>query len=200
MKITNNIRSLNFFTSARLFMRRSNDESDLKEYLSYLDKSDYENQFGLPYSEELEQAISFTNYGVINFSMIEKSSGKMIGYVGLLPMEEDKSCAEIEFHVFKPYRGKGYCQEASAALLRHFFAGNITGVRGECVRAEIVWGNIPSEQILRNLGFTRTSTGFRVNVDPEDEEHTYSITVLNFELSLEDFRPYVIESDILPAS
>lgn len=181
------------FTTDRLIIRKSNDDEDLRTYQQYLEEDEFLDQFALPYSDEIRESVSFTSYGVRCYTLIEKVTNQMIGYVGIKQCESSSYEGELEYHIFKPYRNMGYCQEACSKLIDLFFKGAITGVAGTLVAAEIVSDNDASRKVLQNLGFEKKRWGFRL-FDPETislKDDMHSIPIESFELNPEFFKPYI---------
>lgn len=56
----------------------------------------------------------------VSYAIVEKSSGALIGTVGLAIRPEHER-AELGYWLGKPYWGRGYATEASQAVLRHGF-------------------------------------------------------------------------------
>ena len=54
------------------------------------------------------------------FAIALKSSGKLIGAIGLILKPEHEK-AELGYWIGKPYWGRGYCTEAARAVLRYAF-------------------------------------------------------------------------------
>lgn len=145
----------------RLILRPSDDERDLENYISHLKSADeFYIQYGQPCSDdELIEMIDFHSSGVIYYSVFLKETGAMVGYVGILPYEREPKSGNLEFHIFKEYRRKHYCQEALNALIECFFKGELTGVYGEMIDAETMSDNEPSCKLLESLGFQKKGVG-----------------------------------------
>lgn len=70
------------------------------------------------------------------FSIIEKETGDMAGFVGLYDYDEIRRMAQIEWYMFKPYRNKGYMKEAISALTQSLFNKKLFEIR-ETVKEDV---------------------------------------------------------------
>jgi len=81
----------------------------------------------------------------------DRSSGTLLGDVGLCVRIEDPTQAEIGFTLDRPYHGHGYAQEAVVLLLDFLFLE-----RGlHRVIANCLVGNRPSARLLERIGMRR---------------------------------------------
>lgn len=152
----------------RLDLLPSEDERDLERYVAdLLLTGDFYFQYGVPYSDELVNAIDFHSSGVLYYSLFLRDTKTMVGYVGLLPDEDDPGRGEIEYYIFRDHRRQGYAKEALAALLDRFFSGALTGTRGERAQAETHSDNDASRRLLERLGFTKEASGMRLSLDED---------------------------------
>ena len=98
------------------------------------------------------------------FAIFEKSSRAFVGQVGLQCFEYDPRSAEMElaFIIKKSAWGKGYAREAAGEVLRFGFERH----QLEKIVSVTAPDNLPSQAILRKLGFSytreRTAYGHRV--------------------------------------
>lgn len=146
----------------------SEDERDLDKYVAdLLLTRDFYFQYGVPYSDELVNAIDFHSSSVIYYSLVLRDTKTMVGYVGLPPCESDPACGEIEYYVFRDHRRQGYAKEALAALLDRFFSGALTGTPGRRAQAETHSDNDASRRLLERLGFTKEASGMRLSLDED---------------------------------
>lgn len=160
---------LRMFTE-RLDLIPSVDERDLNNYISDLMlTNDFYFQYGQPYSAELLEAIDFHSSGVIYYSLFLKDTETMVGYVGILPYEDDPTCGELEFYIFRNYRKQGFSKEALTAFINAFFVGSLTGVRGESVEAETLSENEVVIKLLEEMGFERQAWGMRLTLNDDGE-------------------------------
>lgn len=104
--------------------------------------------------EEARETIEFirSRYGSAEgpliYAVIMKDTGKNIGYVQLVPMEEGSW--EIGYHIAKAYTGVGFATEAVKAFLPA--VTELVGIRevyGICLSE-----NTASERVLEKCGFT----------------------------------------------
>ena len=154
----------------RLDMIPSIDARDLDGYISdLLFTNDFYFQFGWPYSDELLNAIDFHSSGVVYYSIFLKDTWTMVGYVGILPYEDDSTYGEIEFYIFHNFRRQGFCKEALTAFIDSFFTGFLIGVKGKHVVAETLSDNEPVSKLLKSMGFTKEAWGMRCSFNEEGE-------------------------------
>ena len=154
----------------RLNIVPSVEERDLDSYVSDLSfADDFYFQYGQPYSSELLNAIDFHSTGVIYYSVFLKDTRTMIGYVGILPYEDNPAYGEIEFYIFHDFRRQGFSKEALTAFIEAFFTGLLTGVKGTQVEAEILSENEPARKLLEVMGFERISCGMQIAFNEEEE-------------------------------
>lgn len=173
----------------RLALYPSSDEHDLPEYKRHLtDSEEFFMQFGIRMTDEILECIDFHSSGVLYYTAFSKESGKMIGYVGLLPYKDSDGVGELEFHIFREYRNNGYCTEASKALLKAYFDGSLTDEPGKQVVAETMPENKATRKVLEKLGFERTSIGMTFSLSDEDELDPYvCYSVEHYELDAKGF-------------
>lgn len=165
--------SIQAIFTERLDMIPSEDERDLDRYVAdLLLTGDFYFQYGVPYSDELVNAIDFHSSGVIYYSLFLRDTQTMVGYVGLLPCESDPAYWEIEYYVFRDHRRQGYAKEALVALISRFFSGALTGTRGERVEAETHSDNDASRRLLECVGFTKEASGMRLSLSENGEIDT----------------------------
>ena len=119
----------------------------------------WDNQVGLSFSspEELEAYTKnqYAFYGFGFWGIVEEKSGELIGVAGLRVPEEDAppDSAELElgYHIFVPFRRKGFAKEVCNAILSYakeeLFAGHVT--------ARIAKDNLASEAVAASLGMKR---------------------------------------------
>ena len=87
----------------------------------------------------------------IQFVVVLKSTGSAIGTCLLFRFEEKSARAELGYVLGRAYWGRGFMQEALAALLGCAFA--TMGLRR--VEAEVDTRNLSSARLLLRLGFTK---------------------------------------------
>lgn len=157
--------------TARLDLRPSKDDRDLEIYVSHLKEEDcFLYQYGEDYSEELEEAISFDSGYVIYYSIFLKDTDIMVGYIGILPLEDGERSGDLEFHVYKEFRQNGFGYEAATAILDRFVSGELAGEKPNLLTATIIHGNLASASLLEKLDFTKVASGFRVYYDHGEQK------------------------------
>lgn len=185
----------NDFKTRRLVLKPANNGEDLRRFLADLDPDEFLFQFGRDYDERLLEDYDFTTSGVICYSIFMPDADVMVGYVGILPNENDPSAGSLEYYIFKKHRGQGYCQEAVKAILELFFRGNLSGVRGRSVFAEIVHGNVVSAHILEKLGFVQENIGAQIyatgEFDSDGKEAFDAVWMISYQLT---FPPQAFEN------
>lgn len=104
----------------------------------------------------------FYEYGV--WALKENHTGELVGKAGIFPMDfsdsegllpfikENDTPVELGYHIFTPFRGKGYGLEACKAIVS--YAGEAISPR---IYARIQEDNLPSLKLIRALGFTFTA-------------------------------------------
>lgn len=89
--------------------------------------------------------------GLGRFACVEKTSGQVIGLVGLKPPTE-LAHVDMGFRFLKEFWGKGYAPEAAAAIVRYAKETLLL----EHVIATVFPENIASIRVLEKLGLTLT--------------------------------------------
>lgn len=89
---------------------------------------------------------AFFQYGI--WAAVRRSDGALVGKIGFAPWEGEEECVEMGYHIFRPWRGKGYGREGCLAALE--WEERELGVP---VLARIVPDNTPSEKLAAGLGF-----------------------------------------------
>ena len=85
--------------------------------------------------------------GPLAFPVLTKDGGENIGYVQLVPLEEEDW--EIGYHIVKRHTGRGYATEAVRAFLPAAAAmAGIREVQGVCLKE-----NAASKRVLLKCGF-----------------------------------------------
>lgn len=105
-----------------------------------------------PAKEKVCEGISRNNRrwqenGWGEFAVIEKSSGELIGYCGLMNLDNTEEI-EIYYGFPKKYWGKGYATEAARAVLKFAF----DGAKLATVVAVTNPKNIASQKVLQKIG------------------------------------------------
>lgn len=85
----------------------------------------------------------------ITLGIIEKSSGKVIGTIGVRDINWRSGYGEIGYWISKEYWGRGYATEALSLMLEYCF--EYLNLRK--VFAKVFEPNIPSRRVLEKNGF-----------------------------------------------
>lgn len=174
----------NTISTERLYMLPSVDSRDLGSYISdLLLTNDFYFQYGQPYSDELLESIDFHSTGVVYYSIFLQDTGTMIGYMGILPHEDNPACGELEFYIFKKFRRYNFCKEALTAFIDNFFIGSLTGIKGMQVEAETLADNEISCRLLESMGFSKKSWGIRAFFDDGKIDIEKANTLYRYELA-----------------
>lgn len=154
------------FETDRLVLCPSSNSRDLEEYHRHLTtEGDFFFQYGMEMTDELLAPADFESNGVECYTIFLKDTEKMIGYVGLCPEGDE---ADIEFHIFKDYRNKGYCKEAATRLINAYFDGETKLTPGIRVTASTLLENEPAKGLLRSIGFRPLNTVMQFNEEAEE--------------------------------
>ncbi len=96
------------------------------------------------------------------WAVIRKADGVLVGKAGVTFADGRAAAAgglepgcelELGYHIFEPYRRRGYAREACRAILKYTEA-----MYGYPVRAVVKPANQPSVDLLQQLGFRRTQS------------------------------------------
>lgn len=102
----------------------------------------------------IQKRYKFYGYGL--WSVIEKSSGELIGRIGFEHTEyKEKTVVELGYLVGTPYQRKGYAYEASEAAMK--YGKEYLGFDCVFIRAESE--NTASRRLAEKLGFQMEQTG-----------------------------------------
>ena len=103
----------------------------------------------IAYLMEQYQSLS----GPLVYAIIIKQTGDNIGYVQIIPFEDNHW--EIGYHIAKPYVGNGYASEAVNAFLPVITKKiGIDEVYGVCLK-----NNLASNRVMTKCGFTNIFNG-----------------------------------------
>ena len=154
------------FETDRLVLCPSSNSRDLEEYHRHLTtEGDFFFQYGMEMTDELLAQADFESNGVECYTIFLKDTGKMIGYVGLCPEDNE---ADIEFYIFKDYRNMGYCKEAAIRLINAYFDGETKLTPGIRVTASTLLENEHAKGLLRSIGFRALNTVMQFNEEAEE--------------------------------
>ena len=157
LKITINMNQPEL-NSERLLLRLASKEDhvSIHNLQSYPEVDEY-NTLGLP--ENLEETIAVMKpyienngqYDKSTFAVIEKSTGRFIGLLGLKLRPAKYSCAEIWYKFLPDSWGKGYATEAVKEIITYCF----DELKLHRVEAGCAVGNEGSIRVLEKVGMQR---------------------------------------------
>ena len=91
---------------------------------------------------------------ILSLAVIERTSGRYIGGVGLRPVGGNPAILDIGYAFAVEFHGKGYATEAVGALVDEAFAQ-----RGaERIFGHVFVGNTGSRRVMEKLGFVHEGT------------------------------------------
>ena len=159
----------------RLILRKTT-IADWKNHISHMIAEDeIYIQYGVEPTKEFIEKIGEMFSQIVYYSVVEKKSGKMIGYVEI--SENDNN---LGFYVFKEFRRRGYCAEALEEFIRAYLSGEMTGETHTSVIAETLSENIISQKLLEKIGFRKSAWGLRM-IMPENEESAGPVSLIRYE-------------------
>lgn len=88
--------------------------------------------------------------GWVQFSLEERSDGRLVGDIGLSPADGEPGVVKIGYTVSPPSQGQGYATEAVGALVAYAF--EVLGA--DVVRAYADAENAPSIRVAEKVGLT----------------------------------------------
>jgi ribosomal-protein-alanine N-acetyltransferase len=117
---------------------------------------------------------------IIKFSagVVEKSTGRLIGWCGLGPLEFAPSEIEIYYGLSASHWGRGFATEAAGALLRHGF--KTIGLAR--ITALVKPANIASQKVIEKLGLI-----YRKRISGLPEKFRFFEGLLDYTLSREEY-------------
>lgn len=127
-------------------------------------------QYGEESTEEIIELIQIMNWAVVYYSIFDSLTNTLVGYVGITPETDN-----LEFHIFKEHRQKGYGAAAVECFAKAYLDGLITGEKKDEVIATTLSENAASINLLKKIGFTKNSVGLTFSTDESRE-----ISVRNF--------------------
>ena len=99
--------------------------------------------------------------GWVQFSVLERETGDLVGDVGLSPAEGEPGVVRVGYTISPAFQGAGYATEAVAALVEYAFER----LGADVVRAHASGENTPSHRVAEKVGmrlverFKRTDAG-----------------------------------------
>lgn len=148
------------YKTERMVLRLGTRE-DYDKYIAHVVEADeIFVQYGYEPTEEILEAIREPYAGTMLFSMISKTDGDMLGYIGIT-----EELDNLEFYTFPDYRNQGYCTEAVKVLLQAYLCGDLTGTPHDQVYGETIDVNEASMRVLEKCGFEKKAVGMSVSID-----------------------------------
>ena len=109
------------------------------------------------------------------FWIYEKESGNFVGTAGVHSIDEERKCADADWYILKPYRGRGYGKEAFLAVAKNLFDGKLPEYKAlaryntyrryypkiNLIKAYIQEDNAPSRALAESCGFRHAYTDTR---------------------------------------
>jgi RimJ/RimL family protein N-acetyltransferase len=99
--------------------------------------------------------------GWVQFSVVERDTGRLVGDVGLSPAEGEPGVVKVGYTIAPAFQGAGYATEAVRALVDYAFGH----LGAEVVRAHASGANTASHRVAEKVGmrlverFKRTDGG-----------------------------------------
>lgn len=176
------------FTTERLLLRpfQETDHEDLYEFLSQLEKDEFESYPGITREnclEHLKQRVGTEEF----YAIVLKKTGKVIGniYCG----NRDYDAREVGYIINQHYQHCGYAAEALSTVIREAFRQGTHRIYAECdPRNERSW------RLLEKVGFRREAHLQQNIFFHRDEQgnpiwkDTYVYALLNTEFMEQDKR------------
>lgn len=95
------------------------------------------------------------------FAIISKTSTEFVGMSGLTSVDKKRLVGQFGFWIGRDYRKRGYASEAGREVVNFAFSR----LRLTRLIAVTAHGNIASEKVLKQIGFSRT-VGLRRKLNP----------------------------------
>ncbi|MGE7113405.1 GNAT family N-acetyltransferase [Lysinibacillus sp. NPDC047702] len=145
----------------RLYLRKMKieDANNLFQIWSDPDVTKYMNIINLTDVKQAQEMITILDQLAkeqkgIRYSIIEKTSQKIIGSCGFNSFDEENNTAEIGYELGKAYWGKGFAQESITALIHYAF----TALHIKKIEAKVEPANKNSIKVLEKLKFSYIGT------------------------------------------
>jgi ribosomal-protein-alanine N-acetyltransferase len=143
---------------------------------------------GIMSREGTEQALRWiiecygqnTPQKIVKFSVgvVEKSTGRLIGWCGLGPLDFDASEIEIYYGLSASHWGRGFTTEAARALLHYGF----TTIGRDRITALVKPENIASQRVIEKLGLI-----YQKRIGRLPEEYKFFEGLLYYALTREEY-------------
>lgn len=147
--------------SKRLYLKKmsTDDASSLFAIWSDPEVTKFMNINSFTTQDQAEEMITFLDqlardHKAIRFTIIERTTNKIIGSCGFNFLDLENEKAEIGYDIAKDHWGKGFAPEAISALIDYAF-GTMNFHR---IEAKIEPENVNSIRVMEKLGFTYEGT------------------------------------------
>lgn len=154
--------------SERLFIR----EFTLEDICQVIQEAEDQEADRIFYTPDQLSAYIRTQYGFFEYGLwavIRKADGVLLGKAGVTPAvcdlgvcketEDHEMVLELGYHIFKPYRRRGYAEEACRLILAYIKEEGERSEVNPLVYAEVEKKNLASKALLEKLGFLRKEGG-----------------------------------------
>jgi ribosomal-protein-alanine N-acetyltransferase len=117
---------------------------------------------------------------IIKFSvgLVEKSTGRLIGWCGLGPLEFDASQIEIYYGLSSSHWGRGFATEAARALLHY----GLESIGLDSITALVKPENIASQRVIEKLGLI-----YQKRISGLPKKHRFFEGLLYYALTREEY-------------
>ncbi|HYG49911.1 MAG TPA: GNAT family protein [Flavobacteriales bacterium] len=104
--------------------------------------------------EKYEKGLSTWNRSFVNFQLLEKPSGKIIGWCGFHTWATNHFRAEMGYAIAdNEYKNKGLMKEAIKPIVEYGF----NEMKLHRIEALVAADNVPSIKLITGMGFTKES-------------------------------------------
>jgi RimJ/RimL family protein N-acetyltransferase len=100
--------------------------------------------------EEMSRRAPGEPGGWVQLSVEERDGGRLVGDIGLSPVDDDPGVIEIGYTIAPPYQGRGYATEAVGALVAYALGT----LEADVVRAYASAENLPSIRVAEKVGMS----------------------------------------------
>jgi RimJ/RimL family protein N-acetyltransferase len=98
--------------------------------------------------EEMSRRLPGQPGGWVQLSVVDRETGRLIGDVGLSPVDDEPGVIEIGYTIAPVFQGQGYATEAVGALIAYA----VSTLGADIVRAYASAKNLPSIRVAQKVG------------------------------------------------